>query len=270
MNASETAVAAVPRARSNPFLCAWRLFVIAFWTIRWALPLFFRSRGEEASSRRVAQHIASSWAKRLLRSGGLAMTTEGTPTPGGCLIVPNHVSYLDILVILASTGGFFVGKSEIGSWPIIGRLMRSSENIFVERKKKSDIIRVNESLERVIRLGFPTVVFLEGTSSGGSGLLPLKPNMAQPAIVTRCPVVPVSLLYRIDTPGTSVEEDIAYWRDMTLLPHLLRLLGLRGHRVHVVIGEPILPQEGEDRAELTKRIEAALAAPFARRAQNAS
>jgi hypothetical protein len=42
----------------------------------------------------------------------------GTP-PGHGLVVCNHLSYLDILILSAAMPCFFVAKLEIGGWPIL-------------------------------------------------------------------------------------------------------------------------------------------------------
>jgi len=62
---------------------------------------------------------------------------------------------------------------------------------------------------------------------------------------------------RYELPGGSVADEVAYWRDMTFLPHFLNLLGRRGVRVVVQFGEP---QRGADRKALARSLHAAVVA----------
>jgi 1-acyl-sn-glycerol-3-phosphate acyltransferase len=104
-------------------------------------------------------------------------------------------------------------------------------------------------MERVLRTAVPLVVFPEGTSSGGDTVLPFKSSLFQPAVEHQWTVTPLHLGYELA--DGSVADEVAYWRDMTLLPHLLNLFTKRSLRAVLVFGEPLAA--GKDRKELCRR-----------------
>ena len=63
---------------------------------------------------------------------GIHYRVEGTPPTHG-LVVANHLSYLDILILSAAMPCFFVAKMEIGGWPFFGKAARVGGTIFLDR-----------------------------------------------------------------------------------------------------------------------------------------
>ena len=70
--------------------------------------------------------------------------------------------------------------------------------------------------------GSVVVLFPEGTSSDGATVLPFKSALLESAVQLRCPVASASIAYALD--DGSAPDEVCYWRDMTLVPHLLNLL----------------------------------------------
>jgi 1-acyl-sn-glycerol-3-phosphate acyltransferase len=82
------------------------------------------------------------------------------------------------------------------------------------------------------------ILFPEGTSSSGDTVLPFRSSLFEPVTLSGTPVTPVSLRYHY-TDGSPC-PDVAYWGDMTVLPHLIQLLSLRDLAVTVSWGHPLL------------------------------
>ena len=176
--------------------------------------------------------------------------------PAGVYLTPNHVSYLDILVLAALTPVVFVSKHEVASWPVFGWFARRCGTRFLRRAERRDLVRVGRELAPVLAEGVNLAVFLEGTSGAGDAVLPFKPSLLAPAVAEGWPVVPVALRYRTAA-GIDPRQAIAWWGDMALVPHLITLAGLPWVEATVRWGEPMVA-EG-DRKELAGRLQTAVA-----------
>ena len=75
----------------------------------------------------------TSWFGLVLAVIGVRVRRVGPEPSPGSLIVMNHVSYLDPVIIGAMVPGRFLAKSEIADWPILGLANRWGNTIFVER-----------------------------------------------------------------------------------------------------------------------------------------
>lgn len=159
-------------------------------------------------------------ARRVLRVLNLRPAIEGT-LPAGGYVVANHLSYLDILVLAATRPCVFVAKREVRGWPVFGWFARRAGTIFVDRARRSDTARVTAAMSAAVAGGALLVLFPEGTSSDGRAVLPFKSSLLEPLVGrTECTVA--HLHYALN--DGDVAAEVCYWRDMTLLPHLLNLL----------------------------------------------
>lgn len=237
---------AVPRARTNHALSAWRLALIAGWTLYSHL-IHLRARfatKDPAERRRRAAEYTHRWLVGIARRAGIEVTTQGQPPSGAALITPNHTGYLDIMAVGAAVPTMFVSKADVKHWPIIGHLFNTSEHIGIARADRRNVAAANDSIAARFDAGVPVCVFLEGTTSSGERVMPFHASLVQPAIERAVPLAPVGIRWSVDEPGASLMEDIAYWRaEHTLVPHLWRVLGLRGVGVAVIFGNPIPPGE---------------------------
>ena len=88
--------------------------------------------------------IIRSWAAFLIKIVGIKLKCEGEVYPSHCLLVANHVSFLDIFALDSQKPGRFIAKSEIANWPIFGRIAKGVDTLFIERKNRRSIVEVNE------------------------------------------------------------------------------------------------------------------------------
>lgn len=100
--------------------------------------------------------------------------------------------------------------------------------------------------------GVPLTLFPEGTSTGGDDVLPFRSSLFDPVVKLGCPVTACALRYSLE--GGSVADEVAYWRDMTLAPHLLNLLGKSGVTLDMHFG-PTSRRTG-DRKTLARELHA--------------
>lgn len=142
--------------------------------------------------------------------------------PQGGLLVCNHLSYLDILVLSSIRPCVFVAKRDVAAWPLFGWLARAAGTIFVDRRRRVATGVVVDLMRGVMANDSLVVLFPEGTSSDGSTVLPFKSALLEPALQLNCPVSVGAIDYSL--PEGSVADEVCYWRDMTLVPHLVNLL----------------------------------------------
>lgn len=212
------------------------------------------------------------WCRGVLLLLGIRLVARGEPF-AACpvVLVPNHVSYLDIPILGALVDATFVAKAEVRGWPLMGFLARLTGTMFVRRHWRQAKLQRDALAER-LRAGESFVLFAEGTSSSGLDVLPLKTSLlsvAEPWVLDRpVAVQPIVVAYRRLADGTPVDatnaELYGWWGDMTLLPHLWQLLHRDGVEVAVEIGEPVLSWSVRSRkllgGELRARLVAGLAA----------
>lgn len=189
------------------------------------------------------------WAKALCASVGIDVRTEGNLPSGGCLLTPNHIGYCDILALAHTLPTVFVAKSEIASWPVIGRLFEAAGHISVARGNRRSLPQTCRDIASFLGADQKVCVFLEGTSTGGDAVRPFHSSLVQAAIDTQTPLVPVAIRWSALQPGVRIDEDVAYWKDHAFVPHLWRFLGLRGIAAVVRFGAPI-ESSGRNRKEL--------------------
>ena len=185
------------------------------------------------------------------------------------LYVSNHSSYLDITVFGALLGASFVAKAEVTRWPLFGLLAKLQRSVFVDRRLKStrgQIAQIRARLARRDRL----IMFAEGTSSDGVGVLPFKSalfSVADVVIKERpLPVQPVTVAYtRLDgiPIGRHLRPFFAWYGDMALAPHLWQLLCLGQTTATVVFHDPVTIRDFSSRKALADHCQAAVAQGYA-------
>jgi 1-acyl-sn-glycerol-3-phosphate acyltransferase len=182
------------------------------------------------------------------------------------LLVANHVSWLDIVVITAVAPVVFVAKSEVASWPLFGRLAKLQRSVFVDRERRHKTAEAAAEMAARLAEGDPVVLFAEGTSSDGNRVLPFRSSLigAARALLGEAEhtdtvwLQPLSIAYvGLDglPMGRQHRPHVAWYGDLDLLPHLGGII--RHGAVDVVVswGEPLAYDRGSDRKQVTRALE---------------
>ncbi len=186
------------------------------------------------------------WAARMLERLGVALTVAGTPPHAGpLLIVSNHISWLDILVLHAARHCRFVAKADVRHWPLIGRMATGGGTLYIERESRRDAMRVVHHMAQALNNGDILAVFPEGTTGDGTVLLPFHANLLQAAISAAAPIQPVALVF-VDERTGRPSQAMSYIGDESLVGSVWRTLGARHLRARVSFGTPELAS-GRDR-----------------------
>src|SRR2546429_4510087 len=202
-------------------LAAWRGFAVVFFAAcalaEIMAVIVFVGRERRLAARTEWLHR---WCRFACRVLGIRVTTHGAMPRSG-LLVCNHLSYLDIIVLSSIRPCIFVAKRDVAGWPLFGWLAQAAGTIFVDRQRPLATAFAVNRIHAAIATGLPVVLFPEGTSSDGSTVLPFKSSLLESAVQLRCPVAAGTVGYALD--HGSVADEVCYWRDMTLVPHLLNL-----------------------------------------------
>jgi 1-acyl-sn-glycerol-3-phosphate acyltransferase len=182
------------------------------------------------NSRRLARALwLQRTARHVARIFQLEIKSAGTiPTRG--LLVCNHVSYVDILVLVSLVPAVFVAKREVKSWPVMGWLAQLGGTVFIDRQRRTHVGQVNDQIREALDAGVLVIIFPEGTSSDGQSVLPFKSSLLEPAVQHNYPLTAGCIQYTLADGDQGVE--ICYWGDAVFLPHLLNLLSKRSVTAH--------------------------------------
>lgn len=189
---------------------------------------------------------------------GIRHQMRGRPMADRGAIVANHSSWLDIFSLNACQRIYFVSKSEVARWPVIGWLARATGTVFIERDPKRAKSQ-QDLFERRLRAGHRLLFFPEGTSTDGRRVLPFKSSLFG-AFYTHgldevMHIQPVAVLYR--APAGRDARFYGWWGDMSFAPHLLLTLAApRQGTVEVVFLDPLRVTDFASRKDLAMECEA--------------
>ena len=175
----------------------------------------------------------SPWPTRFLRAAGRAAGIDvriaGTPVARDVLLVANHVSWLDILILAGASGARFVAKDEVAGWPVLGFLAGLNRTVYVSRSRRADVRAQADQMRSAIGDGQPVALFAEGTTGDGRTLLPFRASLLAalspplPGVVMQ----PTAIDYGPAAP-------LLAWRDTDVAAEMMRVLALRGRRTAVI------------------------------------
>lgn len=163
------------------------------------------------------------WSRQMLQAMGIAVRVKGHPAAGPVLMVSNHISWLDILVIHGACHCRFVAKSEIRHWPLLGAMTAGGGSLFIARASNRDALRVVHQMAQALQQGDVLCVFPEGGTGDGQGLLPFHANLLQAAITAHAPIQPVALRF-VQASSGAPSLAPCYHAEDTLLSSLWRTL----------------------------------------------
>ncbi len=191
------------------------------------------------------------FATRLLKVMGLSVDVQGQPEEGG-FIAANHQGYMDILVMASLAPQVFLSRKDVGDWPFIGRFVKMAGTLFIDRSRRSEVSNQEDGFAKAIENKVGMTVYLEGTSTDGSKVLPFKSSLLQPVVKNQWKVTPAFIRYECE--GGDPAMDVCWWGDMTFGSHLLKMMTLKSIQATIVFGPARSP--GEDRKTLAKDLHA--------------
>lgn len=206
------------------------------------------------------------WHRMVLALLGIRVRVHGElSSKRPLLIAANHVSWTDIMVLGSVAPVNFIAKAEVAGWPVLGRLFRSQNSIFVERTARHRAGDQAREVAERLETGDPLVLFAEGTTGCGNRLLPFKSTLfgaaAQLAEGTEnFAVQPAALFYsRLHgmAMGRRHRARFSWIGEEELVPHLA-LLATSGPLVVDVFFSETIGFDGANRKQVAARAEGAV------------
>lgn len=192
----------------------------------------------------IMAHVGCFYSRLVLKIVGVEIATEGLVPKSfkHKVIVANHLSYIDILVLMAIIPCRFVTFTEFQKIPGLGFIARLSGTLFVHRSHPSRVKKDIAQIEKALRQGSTIAFFPEGSSFDGSALQPFKSSLFQSVITTKSEVIPVCIRYlTIDQEPITLKnrEKIYYYGEMQLIPQLIGILKLKSIKVEMIFESAI-------------------------------
>lgn len=203
-----------------------------------------RTRAERARALAAA-------ARELCAIHAITVEVVGIVPERPCVLVANHLSYLDPLVILSQVPAAPIAKAEVAGWPVVGPAAAALGVSFVDRASIPARARVLRRALAVLRDGVSVLNFAEGTTTDGTRLLPFHRGSFGLAALAGVPVVPLALSY--DEPA------LAWTGNATFLPHYWMMSTRRAARARLVVRAPMWPRPAEAPEDFAARVRTAIA-----------
>jgi 1-acyl-sn-glycerol-3-phosphate acyltransferase len=226
--------------------CAW--FVGVAFTI-----------GSPRRRRAWRKRVFQSWSRAALRICRVHLVVRGSLPEGAGFFVSNHLGYLDILVIEAAIDVTFVSMREVERWPVFGPMARQFGTIMVDRGRKRDIPVANSAMRAALERGEVVVLFPEGRHSRGTGVLPFKTAMLEPAASLGRPVAWGTIHYATGPKDPPAARAIP-WVGVTFKHQVLVLLALERVEARLDIGADLV--RSGDRKRIAEETHARIVAHF--------
>ncbi|MBK1879556.1 lysophospholipid acyltransferase family protein [Pelagicoccus mobilis] len=226
---------------------AWRLLGVVGVFIIAGLDYLFCVRRKPSRQDRAAWLKRN--AKRMCRVLGFDVSVQGE-IPDGGFLAPNHLGYMDIVVLASVTPQVFLSKLEVDGWPVVGWYCRMAGTLYIDRKRRSDVATKEKGFAEVMDVGLNMTFFLEGTSTDGRAVLPFRASLLQPLVSNGWPITPAYLNYECEEGDPAL--DVCWWGDMGFGEHLLRMAKVKRVKTKIVFGSQREP--GSDRKVLAREL----------------
>jgi 1-acyl-sn-glycerol-3-phosphate acyltransferase len=205
-----------------------QLGIVTFTTSRRLRRLHCTSVREGARERAL---VLRDVARRALELHGIELDAKGPLPLGPAVLVANHVSWLDPLVVASLLPCVPISKLDLAKWPVVGGLARELGVVFVARGDANSGLRVLRGAEAALSDGLPVLNFPEGTTTTGDTVLPFRKGLFGIARTLGFPVVPVAISYE--------PPELAWVGNDAFLPHWFGLAATRRSRASVRLGAPM-------------------------------
>lgn len=221
------------------------VFVLFISTLSFAFYIasFFMS---EKAAQKNALYLRDFILKVVNKILGIcAIITGDLPTTSG-LIIANHRSYFDPILIVTHMNAFPVGKKEVASWPLIGYLCKISGVIFVERECQNSRDMTCQKIKQTINEGHSVINFPEGTTTTLPTTTTFNFGSFRTATQIKAAIIPVAIDYKILSD--------AFVGDDTFIPHFLKCFGKRTTEIKITYFPPIFSDDADYLLKTSKDI----------------
>lgn len=223
------------------------LVVCLFFLVSAAVARVFLLGFSQPARTLIVAGLIRLWARACLKALALKinvhrLSRELHSTPR--LIVSNHQSYLDVVIIASVFPALFVAKTEVSRWPLFGWLSKLGGTIFVNRENARSGVSCAYRVSRALRDGAAVQVFPEATTGDGSTVLPFHGLFFASAIRSQASVLPLTIRFQ-SVNGRPMDREaldmVCWYGEMNFALHFWNLLNIESAEVALIINEPIKP-----------------------------
>lgn len=207
---------------------------------------------------RIPRQRTRMWLyRRCMQLTGMRLTTQGTFSPAPLLLVSNHCSYIDVILLGSLQDVAFTPKSEVRAWPVIGALVALFGAVFVERNPRK-AKQVQAQIFDALKLHRPVSLFPEGTTNNGRTLFPFKPSLFSMAELwdgqEKLHIQPVTIRYdalNAAPMNDAAWDEVAWYGDIDFFPHLWNFLKQKRVDATIIFHAELLAESNKwDRKKL--------------------
>jgi 1-acyl-sn-glycerol-3-phosphate acyltransferase len=174
-------------------------------TIYWILPHSIWSK------------IVRIWAFTIIKISGINLETVDKTNNNYLLrnymVVANHMSWLDVMLLDTLYSISFIAKAELRYWPLLNILIKAGGTIFINRNRKRDIVPTNQKISKILNSGRCIGLFPEGKVNNGKEIFPFKAPLLEAALQSQSKIIPIVLLY-FRNDGQAASEALYYGHNL--------------------------------------------------------
>lgn len=205
------------------------------------------------SLKTIRQPIRKIWTRSLIASTGAKIRLHGQDISkidlSNTMLVSNHISWLDTVVMLRLCYLCYIGKIEMLKWPLLKYIIIAGGTIFIDRSKKREILSVNQQVANVLMNGATVGLYPEGTTSDGKMVLPFKAPILEAARMAQSKIIPVVLSYRKENNQLATEVTFS---KVTWLTTVLNTLRLKNLVINVTVLPTVMSNDFKSRDDLAE------------------
>jgi len=172
------------------------------------------------------------WGKISLIILGFRIKRNAFPKAANYLLMPNHRSYIDIMIAAVCSPSAFVAKAEVKKWPVLGQALKANQTVIVNRNELKSLMNTMHQIKKSIERGISITVFPEGTTFEGPGIKPFKNGTFKIAADLAIPIVPCAIEYH--------DKKMAWIGNDAFVPHFFRQMWQPISRAEIRFGQPIV------------------------------
>ncbi len=182
-----------------------------------------------------------------------------------CLMVSNHMGFIDILCLASINPMLFVTSHEMRETPFLGLLTEMAGCLFVERRSRGKILNEMKSIVEALQRGQRVVLYPEATSTNGEQVLPFKRTLMMAAAHAGVPIQPVVFNFKsVNGEAFSMKwrDSVCWYGDISFVTSMSKALCLDYVEAEIEFLPSFRTEVGEDRGLVADRAHAMIAAKF--------
>lgn len=204
--------------------------------------LFYKNKSEKIARGIVYRRTIIRALHYIL---GSKITVYGSEAIDSGLVISNHRSYFDSIVILRNLLAYPIAKKEVGSWPIVGNVCKATGVILVNRENKESRKQTLNEATKILENGYSLLNTPEGTTHIEPTTIDFKPGAFVLAAQMGVPVIPIAIDYK------NIQD--AWIGNDTFIPHFLRCFGKWRTEIKVSYLEPVLSKDVDKLIAISKK-----------------